>query len=285
MKIKIALEIEKIILNALAEDIGEGDVTTNCTVPPGLHFTGEFIAKENGVIAGLGVLKKVFTILDTSIVITTTRNEGDPVRKGEVFAKISGNAAAILSGERVALNFLQRMSGIATLSRKFTEAVKGTSAKILDTRKTAPGLRILDKQAVAIGGGQNHRMGLDDMVMIKENHITVAGGITNAVERVREKDAGEHKIEVEVTNFLELKEALRLKVDRILLDNMSVEELRKSVEITDGQTPLEASGNVSLETVNKIAKTGVDFISIGKLTHSVKALDISLELREKKDKY
>ena len=272
-------QIQDIIQRALLEDIGSGDVTTNCIVPDKTMFRGDFIVKEDGVIGGLEVAALTFSLVDKQVTFIPKVKEGKKVKKGNIVAEVSGPARSLLSGERVALNFLQRMSGIATLTRKFADAVQGTSAVILDTRKTAPGLRFFDKWSVQLGGGQNHRFGLFDMVLIKENHITVAGSISEAVARVRAKWNKEMKIEVEVRNLTELQEALKLKVDRILLDNMTSGEIAEAVSLTKGRIPLEASGNVNLDNVAAIAATGVNFISVGKLTHSVKALDISLLLK------
>ncbi len=268
--------IKPIIRRALDEDIGDGDVTTLCTIPVEMRQKGRFVAKQAGVVAGLEVARLTFNLLDEAIQFTPYLNEGQAVEAGTIIAAINGPARGILSGERVALNLLQRMSGIASLTRRFVEAVTGTKAVILDTRKTAPGLRPLDKWAVRLGGGQNHRIGLYDMALIKDNHITAVGSLTQAVARVRARDERRRPIEVEVKNLAELQETLPLQVDRILLDNMSLQEMRQAVEIAHGQTPLEASGNVSLETVAQIAATGVDYISVGALTHSVKAMDISL---------
>lgn len=278
MKNHILPEIEAIIRLGLMEDIGEGDVTTLCTISPAAMQSGKFIAKEAGVIAGLEVAQAVFAILDERVQFTAHLTDGAEVEKGQVFAEINGPVRAILSGERLALNFMQRMSGVATLTRQFVQAVAGTNAVILDTRKTAPGLRAFDKWAVRLGGGQNHRFGLYDMVLIKDNHIAAVGSITEAVHRVREQDVKRRPIEVEVKNQAELAEALTLNLDRILLDNMNLAQMRQAVELAGGRTPLEASGNVSLKTVAEIAATGVDFISSGALTHSARALDISLLL-------
>jgi nicotinate-nucleotide pyrophosphorylase (carboxylating) len=222
-------------------------------------------------------------MLDKHVEFSAQAADGDAVSKGSVIAAVQGKGRALLSAERTALNFLQRMSGIATTTRSYVDAVKGTKAVIVDTRKTAPGIRYLDKWAVRIGGGQNHRFGLFDMVLIKENHIAAAGGISEAVARIRKKDKERRKIEVEVRSLAELREALELKVDRILLDNMSLEEMRQSVRLTSARTLLEASGNVSLENVAAVAGTGVDIISVGKLTHSVKALDISFLIESPKN--
>ena len=271
----MTINILSIIKNALTEDIGTGDITTNCTVVADTVLQGQLIAKSAGVVAGLEVAQHVFETVDKTILLKSLVQDGVEVKKGQVIAKVKGNGRAILSAERVMLNFLQRMSGIATMTQQFVERVQGTKAVILDTRKTVPGLRVLDKLAVKMGGGENHRFGLFDMVMIKDNHIAAAGSITKAVEKVREGDDKSRKIEVEVKNLGELKEVLGLKVDRIMLDNMSLEMMSKAVEIVDGQIPLEASGNVNLENVAEIAKTGVDYISVGALTHSVKAMDVT----------
>ncbi len=280
------------IHQALEEDIGTGDITSLATIPADLSCQGEFIAKAEGVIAGIEVVQWVFELVDPQIKFIPQVFDGAMVKNREVIGMASGSGLALLQGERVALNFLQRMSGIATLTQKFVGAVAGTRAVILDTRKTAPGLRLFDKWAVHLGGGQNHRFGLDDMALIKDNHIAAAGGITAAVTRMRSyldrasqnlnqenlvssKIPSQIPIEVEVKNLEELKEALGLGVDRIMLDNMSLEAMRQAVAITQGAVPLEASGNVNLHTVGSIAQTGVDYISIGHLTHSVTALDIS----------
>lgn len=270
--------ILEIIAKALAEDIGDGDVTSLCTIPENTGISGRLIAKEPGIAAGLKVAQMVFAAVDNRIKFESVVRDGASVQKGDLIANISGPARSILEAERVALNFLQRMSGIATMTNKFVTAVAGTSAVILDTRKTVPGLRLTDKWAVRLGGGQNHRMGLYDMVMIKDNHITAVGSITKAVALVKEKDERKRSIEVEVKNLKELREALGLNIDRIMLDNMSLEEMKQAVNLAKGKVPLEASGNVSPDTAAEIAATGVDYISVGMLTHSVKALDISLLL-------
>lgn len=272
-------EIQSIISRALAEDIGDGDVTTLCIVPPDANLAGRLVAKEAGIVAGLEVIQTVFALLDERVRVMPQVADGDAVVRGQVIATLTGPGQALLSGERVALNLLQRMSGIASLTRRFVDAVSGTPAVILDTRKTVPGLRVLDKWAVRLGGGQNHRFGLFDMALIKENHIAAAGGsIAEAVRRVRAHDSRQRVVEVEVRNLDEVQETLGLGVDRILLDNMSLAEMREAAQIAAGRAPLEASGNVTLENVAAVAATGVDFISVGGLTHSVKALDISLLL-------
>lgn len=271
-------QIEAIVRRALEEDIGDGDVTTGCTLSPTAILKGQFIAKEAGIVAGLEVVRLTFSLLDERVEFTPHVADGAPVELGQVIATLSGPGRTLLSGERVALNFLQRMSGIATLTRRFVEAVQDTPAVILDTRKTAPGLRLLDKWAVRLGGGQNHRLGLYDMVLIKDNHIAAVGSISQAVARVRAGDRRGRPVEVEVKTLGELREALELEVDRIMLDNMSLAEMVQAVRLTNGRVPLEASGNITLENVAAVAATGVNYISVGALTHSVRALDISLQL-------
>ena len=273
-------EIDRVVLAALAEDIGDGDITTLSTIPEDARLTGRFLAKEPGVVAGIHVVWRAFALLDPRVELLVLIGDGLWVERGQVIAQVSGPGRAILTGERVALNFLQRMSGIATATRRYVDAVEGTAATILDTRKTVPGLRLLDKWAVRLGGGSNHRIGLYDMVLIKDNHIAAVGSITETVERVRANDPRERPIEVEVTTLEQLEEALGLPIDRILLDNMPPDVMREAVMLAGGRIPLEASGGVNEETVREIAETGVDFISVGALTHSVKAMDISLDLTE-----
>ncbi|MBU1326974.1 carboxylating nicotinate-nucleotide diphosphorylase [Patescibacteria group bacterium] len=269
--------IDRSIKNALKEDIGSGDITTTATISASRVLEGFFLAKEAGIIAGLEVARRVFFLSDPNIVYRANISDGTPVKKGTILASVQGSAKSILSSERVALNYLQRMSGIATQTRRFVLAVKGTGAIILDTRKTAPGLRVFDKWAVKLGGGHNHRFGLFDMVLVKDNHIAAAGGITNAVRALRRKSR--KPIEIEVTTMEQLREAVSLRPDRIMLDNMSVAQMKEAVRLVGSKVPLEASGNVNLKNVSNIAKTGVTYISIGSLTHSVKALDISLEMK------
>lgn len=263
---------------ALDEDIGDGDLTTLAIVPSEARGKGRLIAKAAGVVAGLAVAQAAFQLVDEEVYFEPLVAEGTQVKPGDLLAWVSGPTRALLTGERTALNFLQRMSGIATLTRRFVDAVADTETVILDTRKTTPGLRAFDKWAVRLGGGQNHRFGLFDMALIKENHILAAGGIGPAVARVRAADTRGRPIEVEVTNLDELQEALALGVDRIMLDNMGLAEMRQAVAITGGATPLEASGGASLETAAAIAATGVDYISVGKPTHSFESLDISFLL-------
>ena len=258
--------------------LSNGDVTSVATIMPDTELEGKISAKAFGVLAGLPVAELIFKLIDADIIFKTNKDEGATVEDGDLLVCVSGAGASLLAAERVALNFLGRMSGVATLTRKYVDAVAGTQAVILDTRKTAPGWRRLDKYAVRVGGGQNHRQGLYDMVLIKDNHIDGAGGITEAVERVRQHHADKYPIEIEVKNLAELEEALSLRPDRIMLDNMPLESMRRAVEITAGRVPLEASGNVTLETVRAIAETGVDFISVGALTHSAPVFDVSMRL-------
>lgn len=280
------------LTNALAEDLSPtmdafyeaesflpNDITSDATMPENPTITAMIKTKQSGVIAGLPVARAIFQLADQAISFKPLVTDGTAVAKGTIVAEITGPSKSMLLAERPALNFLGRMSGIASLTNEFVIAVNGTGATILDTRKTAPGLRHFDKCAVRMGGGSNHRMGLHDMVLIKDNHIDAAGGITNAVNAVREKYANKFPIEVEVKDLAELQEALALDVDRIMLDNMSNDTMREAVEITAGKTKLEASGNVDLERIKGIAETGVDFISIGALTHSVKVFDFSMRLK------
>ena len=271
-------ELESLITEALKEDIPQRDITSENIIPEDHISKAHILAKEEGVLAGLDVALMVFQCIDPSLRFQKKFKDGDEFKKGDILAVLEGKTISILKGERVALNFLQRLSGIATLTRKFVEAVKGTSTKILDTRKTTPGLRKLEKYAVRMGGGMNHRMSLSDMVLIKDNHLAVIGGIKEAIERAREKVDKEIKIEVEVKNIEELKEAIEAGADIVMLDNMNISEIKKAVKIAKGKVPLEVSGKVNLDNVKKIARTGVDFISIGMLTHSYKSIDISLEI-------
>lgn len=277
-----AVDISQCIRRALDEDIGSGDVTTDTIVPANASLRGRIIAKQDGVMAGLTIAEAVWRELDERITFMPQVTEGAKVDNRTIVAEVVGPARALLTGERTALNFLGRMSGIATLTRQFVDAVTSTRAVILDTRKTAPGLRLSDKLAVRIGGGQNHRTGLFDMVLIKDNHIDFAGSITAAVTRVRESGT-KLEIEVEARTLEHVREALALEVERILLDNMSLELMREAVQLTDGRANLEASGNVSLENVLEVARTGVDYISVGALTHSPKVFDVSLEFVNKDD--
>ncbi len=274
----VSQQIIKIIKNALAEDIGTGDITTGATVSGKKKGRALAIAKDDFVIAGIDVFAETFKCLDKNLKIKKIINDGSWVKKGELIAEVSGSLSNILKAERVSLNLFQRMSGIATLTAKYVEAVCGCKAVILDTRKTVPNLRILDKMAVRIGGGTNHRIGLYDGVLIKDNHIQAAGGITAAVNAQRRQMPRKMKIEVETKNLMEVKEALRCGVDIIMLDNMSIPVMKKAVDRVAGRALIEASGNVSLQNVARSAAIGVDFISVGEITHSVRAADISLKI-------
>jgi nicotinate-nucleotide pyrophosphorylase (carboxylating) len=272
-------EIDRIIRTALAEDIGWGDITTRACILPGSQSRAELVAKEDFVLAGIDVAAQVFTTVDATVAFEKLREDGRTIRRGEVFAWIKGASASLLQGERVALNLLQRMSGIATLTGLFVEAVNGTGARIVDTRKTTPGLRYLEKYAVRAGGGQNHRYALCDGILIKENHIHAAGGVTAAIQRAKIAAPHTIKVEVETTTIAEVEEALLAGADIILLDNMSLDELRQAVKLVAGRVLTEASGGVNLKSVRAIAETGVDLISVGALTHSFRAVDISLLFR------
>ncbi len=269
-------EIIRCIESALQEDIGSGDVTTESIVPEDEVMTGKIVAKQAGVIAGLDVVQATFLLLSESVDFAAHVDEGAVVESPHVLASVAGPARVLLSGERVALNLLGRMSGIATLARRFMDEVSGTKAVILDTRKTAPGLRVLDKLAVQRGGAHNHRLGLYDMILIKDNHIDFAGSLEAAVTRARASASG-LEIEVEARTMEDVREALRLEVERIMLDNMMLDDMRQAVEICAGRAKLEASGNVRLENVRQIAETGVDFISVGALTHSPHVFDVSMD--------
>jgi len=269
---------QPLIKLAVAEDIGPGDVTSETVLPADLILHGRIVAKSTGVIAGLPVAAEVFSRVDPALCFTPRVQDGNRVEPGDLVAEVEGPGRGMLAAERTALNFLQRLSGIATLTRAFADAVAGTGTTILDTRKTHPGYRVLEKYAVRMGGGQNHRMSLHDMILVKDNHIDAAGSISAAVERARALRP-DLPIEVEVRNLGELREALVLDVDRIMLDNMSPSEMRAAVQAAGGRVPLEASGNVDLERVAAIAATGVDYVSIGALTHSAPALDLSMKIR------
>ena len=268
--------VERIVLAALAEDIGAGDVTTDATIPADAVGVADLLVKEAGVVCGVRVAETTFRALDPDIRFEALASDGDVVDPPAVVARISGSERAILTGERVALNFLGRLSGIATLTRRYVDAIEGTDASVLDTRKTTPGLRELEKYAVACGGGRNHRFGLDDAVLVKDNHLRAAGSVSAAVELVRAATA--LPIEVECDTLDQVAEALAVGVDAILLDNMSLDQLREAVDLTGGRARLEASGGVTLDTIRAIAETGVDEISVGALTHSARSLDVSLEL-------
>lgn len=276
-------EVLSAIGEFLAEDIGRGDITTQATVAPDVRGMGRFLAKEYLVICGLEVAEAVFLHLDAEIPeIETSYSDGDEVEEGTVFGTIKGYADVLLTGERVALNILQRMCGVATLTRAYVKAVDGTNAQIVDTRKTTPGLRLMEKYAVTIGGGKNHRMGLDDGVLIKDNHITLAGGITEAVVAAKQKVGHLHKIEVEITNWAQLREAIEAGADIIMLDNQTPDEAAKLVSMARDLNPavmIEASGGMDLDRVRSFAEAGVDLISVGRLTHSARAVDISFKIQ------
>ena len=270
-----AEDVQRVVQSALAEDVGSGDVTTGRVVGPGTSCDAALLVKEPGVVCGLAVAEAVFRALEPQISFESAASDGDHVEARVRVASVAGSATAILTGERTALNLLGRLSGIATLTRRFVDSIDGTGAAVLDTRKTTPGLRALEKYAVRCGGGQNHRFGLYDGILIKDNHLAVAGSIGAAVERAR--DAG-LPVEVEAETLDDVREALAAGADSILLDNMSLDRLAEAVALVDGRAKLEASGSVSLDTIRQIAETGVDFVSIGALTHSARSLDVSLEV-------
>lgn len=270
-------EIKKLIEDALSEDIGTGDITTLSTIPACKDAEGKYKAKEDGILSGIDIAREVYRVIDPDIEFTAFFKDGDAVKIGDIIAQVRGNARNLLTGERVGLNLMQRMSGIATRTAKAVEAVKGTGAKIADTRKTTPGLRVIEKMAVRAGGGTNHRFNLADGILIKDNHIVAAGGITAAVAAARANAPHTLKIEVEVETIDQLREALDAGADIIMLDNMDNETMREAVKITAGRAVTEASGNMGDRDLRAVAETGVDIISIGALTHTVRALDISLK--------
>jgi nicotinate-nucleotide pyrophosphorylase (carboxylating) len=273
------LEVAEIIKRALQEDIGSGDVTTMATVPAGITRRAELVAKEDFTLAGIDVARRVFTTLDSDVAFEALKVDGSRVQRGDVLAWIKADARILLQGERVALNLLQRMSAVATMTARFVAAVAHTDAIIVDTRKTTPGLRVLDKYAVRMGGGQNHRTSLYDGVLIKENHIAAAGGISAAVAGARRSAPHTLKIEVETETMDDVREALEAGADIIMLDNMSLDQMKEAVELIGERALTEASGGVNLDTVADIAATGVDLISVGALTHSSGAVDISMLFR------
>lgn len=283
------MSIEEIIRKALEEDLGNGDHTSLATIPPEASGKSKLLIKEKGILAGVDIAKQVYLQLDPSVSFEIAINDGSPVNPGDIAFYISGPSRSILSGERLALNFMQRMSGIATATSHLVKLIEGTGAKILDTRKTTPLLRELEKTAVRLGGGENHRMGLYDMIMIKDNHVDFAGGIRQAIvavnsylnrkspEELRIKNE-KLKIEIEVRNFKELEEVLNAgKIDRIMLDNFSTADLEKAVRMIGGRFETEASGGINSDNIRKYAETGVDYISVGALTHHIKSLDMSLK--------
>ncbi|MCR8980968.1 carboxylating nicotinate-nucleotide diphosphorylase [Brevibacillus laterosporus] len=275
-------DLQRKIEEWLFEDVGHGDITTMTTIPADEKGTGILYAKEPGMIAGLDIAEQVFHTVDHELDFQRLVPEGSQVQKGDVIAEVTGSVQAILTGERLALNLLQRLSGIATRTQLFVREISLTQARVVDTRKTTPGLRLLEKYAVRVGGGHNHRFALYDAVMIKDNHSKGAGGIKEAVRKAREAIPHTMKIEVEAESLKQVHEALEAGADIIMLDNMSCDMMREAVQIIQGKAIIEASGGVTLETVRAIAETGVDVISVGGLTHSVTALDISLDLNQRK---
>lgn len=273
-------QVTALLEAALAEDVGRGDVTTRLTVPPGLRATGTVLGKQDGVLAGLPLLARVFAVMGAAEVrVTALAADGDAFAAGTRLATVAGPAADLLVGERLALNLLQRLSGVATLTRRYVDAVADTRARIVDTRKTTPGLRALEKHAVRLGGGHNHRAGLDDGILIKDNHLTAAGGVTAAVAAARHAAPHGLKVEVECATQAQVDEALAAGADAILLDNMSTADLADAVRRIAGRALVEASGGVTLASVRAIADTGVDLISVGALTHSAPAIDINMKIR------
>lgn len=276
-KITMDLQVDHLILEALREDISSEDVTTNAVMKEAVTGEVELICKQDGVIAGLDVFERVFRLLDANTKVELYCKDGDQVKNGELMGKVVGDIRVLLSGERVALNYLQRMSGIATYTRSVAELLKGTGTKLLDTRKTTPNMRIFEKYAVRAGGGYNHRYNLSDGVLLKDNHIGAAGSVTKAVQMAKEYAPFVRKIEVEVENLDMVKEAVEAGADIIMLDNMSPEDMKKAVELIDGRAQTECSGNVTKENIARLTEIGVDYISSGALTHSAPILDISLK--------
>ncbi len=276
----LQFKIDDIIKTALNEDINYIDVTTDYLIDDSAVSTARYVAKDDGVLCGINIAMRVFELLDKNVQTQVLIHDGEKVKKGDIIARITGSTKALLKGERTALNLVQHLSGIATATNKCVELVKGTKASVADTRKTLPGLRDLQKYAVTVGGGKNHRYNLSDCAMLKDTHLDAYGSMTGAVNALREKMGHTVKIEVEVSDLEQLKEALSLGVEIIMLDNMSCEDMKKAVEITAGRAKLEASGNVTEKTITAIAQTGVDIISLGALTHSVKAFDISMKMEK-----
>jgi nicotinate-nucleotide pyrophosphorylase (carboxylating) len=270
--------LDSVIRNALEEDLGPGDLTTNAIVDPTAMGKGVLLARESLVLAGLPVFKRVFNLLSSDMAFEFSFQDGETAGEGEKIGSVSGPLEAILKGERTALNFLQRMSGIATLTRRYVEKAAAHKVKVVDTRKTVPGLRILDKYAVRMGGGSNHRLGLFDGILIKDNHIAAAGSVSKAVSLARKNAPHTVKIEVEVEDLKGLEEAVQAGADAVLLDNMSPEMMRRAVDMVAGRLEVEASGNVNLENIGEVAQSGVNLISVGALTHSPRAVDLSLEV-------
>lgn len=270
--------VDNLIKTALLEDINYVDITTDYLIPEDQENEAKFLAKADGVLCGIEVALRVFTLIQPDFQYEVFIHDGEEVKKGDIIAKIKGKARTILKGERTALNLLQHMSGISSMTNRIVKIVEGTNASIADTRKTLPGMRPLQKYAVTVGGGKNHRFNLSDAAMLKDNHIDAGGGITNAVTKLRTKLGHMAKVELEVRTLDELREALSVDVDVIMLDNMDNDTMREAVKIADGKALLEASGGITEETIRGVAETGVDIISIGALTHSVKAFDISLKI-------
>jgi nicotinate-nucleotide pyrophosphorylase (carboxylating) len=278
MDVLITPEIEQLIGRALQEDIGAGDLTTLATVSRELRGKGLFRAKRDGIVAGLFLLEKLFSVLDAEVRVHCLSEDGDPVKQGKVVAEAEGPVRALLLGERTALNFLQRLSGTATLTRCYVDAVKEFPCKVIDTRKTTPGLRTLEKYAVRMGGGTNHRIGLYDAALIKDNHIAAAGSIAKAVEAVRRHAPFMAKVEVECVDLKQVQEAIDAKADVIMLDNMGTALMAQAVKLVNKRIPIEASGGINLERIREIAETGVDFLSVGALTHSAPAIDFNMKI-------
>ena len=270
--------VDNLIKTALLEDINYVDITTDYLIPEDQENEAKFLAKADGVLCGIEVALRVFTLIQPDFQYEVFIHDGEEVKKGDIIAKIKGKTRTILKGERTALNLLQHMSGISSMTNRIVKIVEGTNASIADTRKTLPGMRPLQKYAVTVGGGKNHRFNLSDAAMLKDNHVDAGGGITNAVTKLRTKLGHMAKVELEVRTLDELREALSVDVDVIMLDNMDNDTMREAVKIADGKALLEASGGITEETIRGVAETGVDFISIGALTHSVKAFDISLKI-------
>jgi nicotinate-nucleotide pyrophosphorylase (carboxylating) len=271
-------QIDAVLRAALEEDVGRGDITTRLTVPPNVRATGTLLAKQHGVLAGLPLVTRVFALIGGEVRVNLQAKDGDEFRAGTTLATVDGPAADLLVGERLALNFVQQLSGVATLTRRFVDAIAGTRARVIDTRKTTPGLRALEKYAIRMGGGTNHRSGLDDGILIKDNHITAAGGVTAALRAARAGAPHGLRIEIECATIAQVDEALIGGADAILLDNMSIAELADAVRHIRGRALVEASGGVTLDTIRAIADTGVDLISVGALTHSAPAVDISMKI-------
>ena len=278
MDVLITLQIEQLLKNALEEDIGAGDLTTLSTVPSEARGVGRFRAKRDCVVAGLIVLDKIFSLLDPAVNVRRLRRDGDQVSKGTIVAEARGPVRALLMGERTALNFLQRLSGTATLARTYVDAVKGFPCKIIDTRKTTPGLRTLEKYAVRMGGATNHRLGLYDAAIVKDNHIAASGSIAKAVRNIRVQSPFMARIEVECANLKQVEEALEAGADVIMLDNMTTKEMAQAVKVINKRAWVEASGGITLATVREVAEAGVDFISVGALTHSAPAVDFNMKI-------